>query len=107
MITSGLMSSLTDEWGTPQELYDTLNKEFQFQLDPCSSKENHKAPLYYTKEDNGLAQDWGKMRVFINPPYGREIGKWVKKAYEHAQGGGAYQWPCCPVGPVLNGGITS
>jgi len=88
MITSGLFSSATPEWATPQELYNALDAEFSFELDPCATHDNHKAPKYYTKEDDGLAQDWGKLRTFINPPYGREIGKWVRKAREHAEGGG-------------------
>lgn len=88
MITSGLFSSVTDDWATPQELYNSLDAEFNFKLDPCASEQNHKAPIYYTKEQDGLIQDWGKMPVFINPPYGRVIGKWVKKAFEHGLGGG-------------------
>lgn len=88
MITSGLFSSATPEWATPQDLYNALDAEFGFELDPCATDANHKAPKYYTKEDDGLAQDWGKLRTFINPPYGREIGKWVRRAREHAEGGG-------------------
>ena len=59
MINKGLMSSNTDEWATPQKLYDGLNKEFNFTLDPCCTKENHKCSTYYTKEDNGLQKEWG------------------------------------------------
>ena len=88
MITSGLFSSNTPEWATPQDLYDALDAEFHFELDPCATDANHKAPLYFTKEQDGLAQDWGQLRTFINPPYGREIGKWVRKARMHAEGGG-------------------
>lgn len=54
MITKGLMSSNTDEWGTPREFYKELNNEFNFTLDPCATAENHKCNKYYTKEDNGL-----------------------------------------------------
>jgi site-specific DNA-methyltransferase (adenine-specific) len=46
---------------------------------------NHTCPDYFTKEDDGLAKDWGGRRVFCNPPYGREIGKWVEKCYEESQ----------------------
>ena len=87
MINKGLMSSNTDEWATPQKLYDELNKEFNFTLDPCSTKENHKCSTYFTKEDDGLQKEWGGYTVYCNPPYGREISKWIKKAYEENQKG--------------------
>ena len=73
-------SSKTPEWETPQDLFDQLNKEFNFDLDVCATKENAKCERYYTKDDNGLIQDWSG-NVWCNPPYGREIGKWVSKAY--------------------------
>lgn len=75
-----LFSSATDEWETPQGLFDDLNQEFHFTLDPCATPENAKCETYYTKEDNGLYQPWGDERVFCNPPYGRRIGEWVRKA---------------------------
>lgn len=106
MITSGLFSSATPEWATPQDLYNALNAEFGFELDPCATHDNHKAPKYYTKEDDGLAQDWGTLRTFINPPYGREIGKWVRKAREHAEGGGSRS-PCSRHARTPPGGGTS
>lgn len=81
-MNKGLFSSNTDLWSTPQEFYDKLNDEFCFTLDPCATEENHKCDKYYTKEQDGLLQDWKDEIVFCNPPYGREIGKWVKKAYE-------------------------
>lgn len=81
MINKGMMSSNTDEWATPKLFFEELNKEFGFTLDPCSTKENHKCKKYYTKDDNGLSKAWGGERVYCNPPYGREIIKWVEKAY--------------------------
>jgi len=75
-------SSQTVEWPTPQGLFDELNEEFGFALDPCATDENAKCEMYFTKEDDGLKQDWEKETVFMNPPYGREIGEWMKKAYE-------------------------
>lgn len=81
MNTSVHFSSNTDLWSTPQEFYDELNKEFNFELDPCATHENAKCALYYTKDDNGLEKSWRGMRVFMNPPYGREIGLWMKKAW--------------------------
>ena len=80
-------SSKTNEWGTPQDLFDELNKEFSFTLDPCATKENAKCDKYYTKEDDGLSKSWGGEIVFMNPPYGREIGRWVKKAYKESLNG--------------------
>ena len=77
-----VFSSDSMEWETPQWLFDELNEEFHFDLDPCSTHENAKCDLHYTKEEDGLIQDWTGRRVFCNPPYGHEIGKWVKKAYE-------------------------
>ena len=77
-----MLSSECMEWETPQELFDELNKEFKFTLDPCATIKSAKCKKFYTKEDNGLIQDWSNERVFVNPPYGTEIKKWVKKCYE-------------------------
>jgi len=76
-----MFSSKTDNWATPTEFYNTLNEEFHFNLDPCADEFNHKCEKFYTVEQDGLKQDWGGYRVFCNPPYGRDISKWVKKAY--------------------------
>lgn len=80
-------SSKTVEWSTPQEVFDELDKEFDFTLDPCATDENAKCDRYFTSEDDGLKQDWGKERIFLNPPYGRDISKWMKKAYSASQKG--------------------
>jgi phage N-6-adenine-methyltransferase len=82
-----MFSSKTDLWTTPQDFFDRLNAEFNFTLDPCSDGTNAKCKKYYTPKEDGLSQDWSGERVFMNPPYGREIGKWIKKAYEEAQKG--------------------
>ena len=71
----------SNEWETPQELYDELNKQYGVKLDPCATEKSAKCDKYYTKEDDGLAQNWRDEIVFMNPPYGREISKWVEKAY--------------------------
>ena len=81
MINKGLFSSKTDQWATPQEFFDELDREFHFDLDPCADESNHKTPEYFTKEQDGLLQDWSGRRVFCNPPYGRAIATWVEKAY--------------------------
>lgn len=84
----GMFSSATDEWATPQAFFDELNGEFHFTLDPAANEANHKCETFFTKEQNGLACPWGGHTVFCNPPYGREIGKWVQKAwYEHEKNG--------------------
>ena len=84
-LTSGLFSSTTDLWATPQAFFDQLNAEFHFTLDPCANDDNHKCAKYYTEQQDGLAQDWGGQIVFCNPPYGRAIGAWVKKCYEESR----------------------
>ncbi len=86
MITSGMMSSNSNEWTTPQTLFDELNREFNFTLDPCATNENAKCKKYFTINEDGLIQDWDGI-VFMNPPYGREVGKWIKKVYEESQKG--------------------
>ena len=80
--------SQTDDWATPQWLFDALSKEFRFTLDPCASAINAKCRQYFTREDDGLAQDWGKETVWMNPPYGRVIGRWMEKAWETSLAGG-------------------
>jgi phage N-6-adenine-methyltransferase len=82
-----LYSSATDEWPTPQAFFNKLNRRYRFTLDPCATPENAKCPLYFTKEQDGLAQDWGSHRVFCNPPYGREIAQWARKCFEASQRG--------------------
>ena len=77
-------SSKTNEWSTPQDFFDELDKEFNFTLDPCATSENAKCTKYFTVEDDGLKQDWSNDVVFMNPPYGREIKYWVQKAYEES-----------------------
>ena len=88
MMTKGMYTSNSEEWGTPQELFNRLNKEFNFTLDVCASEENTKCPKYYTKEEDALKQEWGGV-IWMNPPYGRKIGNWVKKAKETARQGKA------------------
>jgi len=87
MINKSLFSSLTNEWATPQNLFDELNSEFHFTLDPCCTHENAKCNKHYTIEENGLLQSWGNETVFMNPPYGRQIKDWIKKAYEESKHG--------------------
>lgn len=89
-----MLSSEDMTWGTPQDFFDKLNQEFHFTLDPCATKETAKCLKYYTKEDDGLSKSWDNEIVFCNPPYGREIGKWVEKASK-AMGGGSSDVDTC------------
>lgn len=81
MINNALFSSTTDMWETPKDLFDKLDEEFEFQTDVCAIKQNAKCKRFYTPEQNGLKQIWTGV-CWCNPPYGRGIEKWMKKAYE-------------------------
>lgn len=83
-----LLSSKNMNWCTPQDFFDRLNTEFNFVLDAAATNESAKCANYYTPETDGLNSSWNVGgAVFCNPPYGRNICKWVKKAYEEAQKG--------------------
>lgn len=82
-----MFSSQTDEWPTPQELFVGLDAEFKFTLDPCCTPETAKCRAFFTKKEDGLSRPWGSHTVFMNPPYGRGIGDWMRKAYEESQAG--------------------
>jgi len=87
MNSSVHFSSASCEWPTPQDFFDKVNVEHgPFDLDPCASADNSKAPRYFTKDDDGLTKEWAG-RVWMNPPYGRTISRWMRKAYESAQAG--------------------
>lgn len=86
MNTELMFSSKTDLWATPQDFFNKLNNEFWFTLDPCSTEDNHKCDKYYTKEQDGLKQSRDNEIVYCNPPYGRELKKWVKKWSEIKKG---------------------
>lgn len=80
MNTKVMFSSKSDEWETPQAFFDSVNLEFNFDLDVCASFYNHKCDQYFSFIDDGLSQDWSGHTVWCNPPYS-EIGKWVSKAF--------------------------
>ena len=84
MNTDLMFSSETNEWSTPDYIYNILNKEFNFTLDPSSSNENHKCQKYFTVNENGLLQSWNNEIVFCNPPYGKEMKQWIKKSWEES-----------------------
>lgn len=62
-----IFSRNNDEWETPQALFDELDREFHFNLDPCATDENHKCDYYYTIADNGLDNNWGGVIFFVIP----------------------------------------
>jgi phage N-6-adenine-methyltransferase len=79
------------EYGTPRKLYDELNEEFHFDLDPCTTPDNPlQISYYYTVAEDGLKQSWNVGNgnhwgsVFVNPPYGKNIIQWVKKASDES-----------------------
>lgn len=89
-MNKALLSSKKMDYCTPRAFFDRLNEEFHFSLDAAATDRSAKCPTYFTPETNGLKSPWalaGGGAVFCNPPYGREIGKWVRKAYEEAKDG--------------------
>lgn len=76
-----MFSSKSVEWETPDKVFNALNKEFNFTLDPCATDSNAKCSKYYTVSDNGLLKLWKDEVVFCNPPYGRDIKDWIIKAH--------------------------
>ena len=85
MNTKLMFSSEKDDWETPQDLFDELDDEFHFTLDAASSDLNAKCEKHYTVEDDGLSQSWAGNNMFLNPPYGRNMKDWMRKAYEESQ----------------------
>lgn len=76
----------TVEWETPQDFFDTLNEEFGFHIDLCATIHNTKCPFYWTPAEDSLSQKW-KGICWLNPPYNKDIGRWIAKAYKSAQEG--------------------
>jgi len=79
-----MFSSISDEWSTPDDLFAQLDQEFHFTLDPCATQANAKCARYFTKEQDGLSQDWSSETVFMNPPHSG-IKRWLRKAWEESQ----------------------
>jgi len=84
-VNTGMMSSNTYEWETPQDVFDHYNSLFKFQLDVCASSSNAKCKKYYDISDDGLdiKNKWCK-RNWMNPPYGKTIKRWVSRAKNEA-----------------------
>lgn len=85
-VNEGMFTSTTDDWPTPRDLFDALDAEFGFDLDPCASPENAKCARFYTMADDGLSRRWRGV-VFMNPPYGRGIRDWIAKAWWESRQG--------------------
>lgn len=85
-IPRALKTSNSDEWPTPQWLFDLLDLEFGFTLDPCCTEESAKCSKFYTVTENGLLKNWAEETVFMNPPYSH-VSDWMQKAYGSAQDG--------------------
>lgn len=87
-ISRNMLSSNHSLWETPQHLYDDLNAEFKFDLDPCAEIDTAKCDVFFTPVEDGLALPWFG-RVFMNPPYGKTLGQWMAKALEEVRIGNA------------------
>lgn len=87
MISLKSFTSSREDWGTPRAFFNKLDAEFHFTLDAAASAENHKCADYFSKEKDAFIgkwesdRDWGNGTVWCNPPYGRDIARWIKKAH--------------------------
>ena len=79
-------SSEKTDWETPQRFFDAINAEFGFTLDSCATDGNAKVNQWITPEMDSLKYPWVGV-VWMNPPYGYGIGKWIRKAYEESRRG--------------------
>lgn len=90
MSTAAAFMQRTDsrpDWATPQAIFDRFDAEYGFTLDAAASPHNAKCARYFTRDDDALAQDWGTETVWLNPPYGRDIARWVAKAWDASRQG--------------------
>lgn len=104
VLTREMFTSRSEEWETPNYVIEALSPEFKFVLDVCADESNNKAEYFYTKEMDSLTRDWQEdveclafdvrprsecdnWAIWCNPPYGREISKWMQKAYLEGQSG--------------------
>lgn len=89
MTTLRLPPGKSTEWETPQEFFDELDREFHFSLDVCATARNTKVSLFLSKDDDALSATWGAHVCWMNPPYGRELPRWIEKAYVESRVRGA------------------
>lgn len=87
-IRKAFFSRKDQTWATPWNIFKRFDEVFNFSLDPCCTTETAKCKIYYTPKEDGLIQEWSKIgNTFVNPPFSRELIKWVKKSYEEANKG--------------------
>jgi len=83
-----IFKSKSTEYETPNEIFDPLKKEFDLKVDVCATKENTKCNIYFTKQEDAFTREWHKYgNCWMNPPWGKDLKKWVKKAFEESQKG--------------------
>lgn len=82
---STALTSNRGDWRTPKDLFDNLNREFHFELDAAANDENHLCPMYFTQDISAFINDWSEPTVFCNPPYSRDIGQWIKRAWQQSR----------------------
>ena len=81
-----MFSSKSEDWSTPKDFFEKLDWRFgPFDLDACATPFNTKCANFYSPAEDGLSKSWEGHTVFVNPPYGRGIEKWIKKGYEEAE----------------------
>ena len=103
VLNKSLFTSDKQYWETPQAFFDKINAKLHFSFDLAASDTNHKCKHYFTEKDDALKQEWHKIKgnLWLNPPYGRTLKLWVKKAYEESllkNGGGGH----CFINPIKN-----
>lgn len=88
MATLYAKRAMHESWETPAHIFEPLDEEFGFTLDAAASADNRKCPHYFSVDEDGLACEWGRHVVWLNPPYGdANLRRWIKKAYDSAQAG--------------------
>ena len=87
-LTEARFAAKSVEYETPQDLFDGLDAEFGFTCDVASTDANAKCAKHFTLADDGLAQPWEGV-CWCNPPYGREMPRWIRKARSEAETGNA------------------
>lgn len=102
MNNSLMFSSAYDAWATPQKFFDEQNAKYQFDIDLCAAADSAKCEKFYSIEDDAFKHDWRGV-CWMNPPYGRNIGAWIFKAYRSAVENGATVVCYCLLGQILNG----
>ena len=85
--TEQLFSSSSENWSTPMDLFELINSKYNFTVDVCADASNNKVKKYYNIQKDGLSQDWSNDVCWCNPPYGKNISKWIEKAYVESEKG--------------------